>query len=174
MAAWLNIFLLIGLSRATQMVLGGIAGLVGLVNVKDFFALGKGASLTIPEAAKPGLYTQLRRVLEAENLSGALVGAIVLAVLVNTIELLCTAGFSAVYTQILTLRQLPWWEYYGYLGLYNVAYILDDSLMVTIAVVTLGRRKLQKKEGRWLKLISGVVMLSLGGILIAKPEWLTG
>jgi uncharacterized membrane protein HdeD (DUF308 family) len=46
--------------------------------------------------------------------------------------------------------------------------------MVMIAVVTLGRRKLQKKEGRWLKLISGVVMLSLGGILIAKPEWLTG
>jgi glutaredoxin len=173
MAAWLNIFLLIGLSRATQLVLGGIAGIVGAINVKDFFALGKGVSFSIPEAAKPGLYTQTRKVLQAENLYGALVGTIVLAVLVNSIELLCTAGFPAVYTQILTLRQLPWWEYYGYLGLYNLAYILDDSLMVTIAVITLGRRKLQEKEGRWLKLVSGVVMLGLGGILIVKPEWLT-
>jgi hypothetical protein len=174
MAAWLNIFLLIGLSRATQLVLGGIAGIVGAINVKDFFALGKGVSFSIPEAAKPGLYTQTRKVLQAENLYGVLVGTIVLAVLVNSIELLCTAGFPAVYTQILTLRQLPWWEYYGYLGLYNLAYILDDSLMVTIAVVTLGRRKLQEKEGRWLKLVSGVVMLGLGGILIVKPEWLAG
>ena len=174
MAAWLNIFLLIGLSRVTQTVLGGIAGIVGAINVKDFFALGKGVSFTIPEAAKPGLYTQARKVLQAENLYGALAATILLALLVNTIELLCTSGFPAIYTQILTLRQLPWWEYYGYLGLYNLAYILDDSLMVTIAVVTLGRRKLQEKEGRWLKLISGMVMLGLGGILIAKPEWLAG
>jgi hypothetical protein len=40
-----------------------------------------------------------------------------LAELVNMIELLCTAEFPAVYTQILTMQQLPTWEYYGYLGL---------------------------------------------------------
>jgi hypothetical protein len=36
MAAWLNIFLLIGLSRPIQIGLGGVALLVGMVNVKDF------------------------------------------------------------------------------------------------------------------------------------------
>jgi threonine/homoserine/homoserine lactone efflux protein len=94
--------------------------------------------------------------------------------LVNTIELLCTAGLPAVYTQILTLRQLPWWAYYGYLALYNVAYMLDDSLMLLVAVATLGRRKLQEKEGRWLKLLSGMVMLGLGIVLVARPDWLAG
>lgn len=44
--------------------------------------------------------------------------------------------------------------------------------MQLIAVVTLGRRKLQEQEGRWLKLISGAVMLGLGVVLIAKPGWL--
>ncbi|MEW6246297.1 MAG: hypothetical protein AB1555_06250 [Nitrospirota bacterium] len=44
--------------------------------------------------------------------------------------------------------------------------------MVAIAVMTLGRRKLQEQEGRWLKLVSGAVMLGLGVILILKPEWL--
>lgn len=172
MAAWLNLFLLVGLSRPVQVVLGGIAGLIGAINVKDFFAFGRGVSLSIPESAKPGVYIRVRRILEAENLAGALAGIVVLAVLVNTIELLCTAGFPAIYTQILALRQLPWWEYYGYLALYNVAYMLDDAIMVTIAVLTLGRHKLQEREGRWLKLISGLVMLGLGLVLLVKPEWL--
>jgi hypothetical protein len=88
------------------------------------------------------------------------------------IELLCTVGFPAVYTQILTPQQLPWWEYYAYMGLYNLAYMLDDSLMLTVAVVTLGYHKLQEQDGRWLKLISGVVLLGLAVVLIAKPEWL--
>jgi hypothetical protein len=172
MAAWLNVFLLIGLSRGIQIALGGLALFVGAVNVKDFFALHRGISLSIPESAKPGFYARVRRILQAENLAGAMAGIAVLAGLVNMIELLCTAGFPALYTQILTMQQLPTWEYYGYLGLYNLAYILDDSVMVTIGVVTLSRKKLQERAGRWLKLTGGAVMLSLGLVLILKPEWL--
>ena len=172
MAAWLNVFLAIGLSRTVQIGLGGIALFIGAVNVKDFFALHQGLSLSIPESAKPGLYARVRRILQADNLAGALVGVIVLAGLVNLIELLCTAGFPAVYTQILTMQQLPTWEYYGYLGLYNLAYILDDGLMVTIAVITLSRKKLQERAGRWLKLTSGLVMAGLGAVLLLQPEWL--
>jgi len=172
MAAWLNMFLLFGLSRPIQIGLGGIALLVGAVNVKDFFALHRGISLSIPESAKPGLYARIRGILQAEHLFGAMAGIVVLAGLVNLIELLCTAGFPALYTQILTLQQMPSWEYYGYLGLYNLAYIFDDSLMVIIAVTTLSRRKLQERAGRWLKLGSGIVMAGLGGILLVRPDWL--
>jgi glutaredoxin len=172
MAAWLNMFLLIGVSRAIQVALGSLALLVGTVHVKDFFALHHGISLSIPESAKPGFYARARSILHAENLAGAMTGIVILAGLVNIIELLCTAGFPALYTQILTLRQLPMWEYYGYLGLYNLAYIFDDSLMVTIAVVTLSRRKLQERAGRWLKLTSGLVMAGLGVVLLLQPKWL--
>jgi threonine/homoserine/homoserine lactone efflux protein len=44
--------------------------------------------------------------------------------------------------------------------------------MVTIAVITLSRKKLQERASRWLKLTGGAVMLSLGLVLILKPEWL--
>jgi glutaredoxin len=172
MAAWLNMFLLIGLSQPIQIGLGTIALLVGAVNVKDFFALRRGISLSIPESAKPGLYARIRRILQADNLAGALTGIVILAGLVNLVELLCTAGFPALYTQILTLQKMPAWEYYSYLGLYNLAYIFDDSLMVTIAVVTLSHRKLQERAGRWLKLTSGLVMAGLGGVLLLQPKWL--
>lgn len=170
MAAWLNVFLLIGVSRVTQMVLGSLASLVGAMNITDFARRAPGVSLVIPDSTKPGLYARMRRILYAENLRGAMLGIAALAVLVNAVELLCTAGFPFLYTQILTLRQLPLWEYYAYLGLYNLAYIFDDALIVTIAVVTLGHHKLQERGGRWLKLLSGIVMLALGLLLILVPE----
>lgn len=172
MAAWLQVFLLIGWSRLTQMVLGGVAVLIGVLNVKDGLALGGGISLAIPAVAKPGLYARVRRILQADNLLGALTSVVVLAVLVNMVELLCTAGLPAVYTQLLAQQQLPWWGYYGYLVLYNVAYMLDDSLMLLLAIFTLGRQKLHERQGRWLKLLSGVVMLGLGLLLLVWPTWL--
>jgi glutaredoxin len=172
MAAWLNLFLLVGVSRPTEVVLGLIAAVIGALNVKDFVAAGRGPSLAIPASARPGIYARARAIVLAEHPGAALGGVIVLAVLVNVVELLCTAGFPAVYTRILTLHGLPAWQYYGYLALYNVAYVLDDGLMLTLAVVTLSRRKLQERAGRWLKLVSGGVMLGLGVVLIARPAWL--
>lgn len=172
MAAWLNLFRFVGYSRITEIVLGGVALLIGALNLNDASSSKGGWSIGIPESAKPGFYARTRRILQADNLAGALVGVAVLAVLVNVIELLCTAGLPAAYTRILTSRDLIWWQYYGYLALYNLAYIADDSLMVAIAVVTLSRHKLQVREGRWLKLLSGAVMAGLGLTLLFKPDWL--
>ena len=172
MAAWLTVFTLIGISQPVRIVLASIALLVGAVNIKDFFAFGRGPSLSIPESAKPGIYKRAREVVHAENLAGAMVGIVVLAFLVNLVELLCTAGLPALYTAILTSHQLPPWKYYAYLTLYIAAYVLDDSIMVTIGVVTLGRRKLQERGGRWLKLLSGLVIIVLGFLLLARPGWM--
>lgn len=172
MAAWLSIFQLIGLLRPAQICLGLLGIAVGTIHVKDFFAFKKGVSLSIPESAKPGLYERMRRIVLAESLWAALLGATVLAVLVNVIELLCTAGLPAMYTNILALQQFPIWLNYAYLILYIAAYMFDDSLMVAIVVVTLGRHKLQERGGRALKLISGLVIAGLGFVMIFKPEWL--
>jgi glutaredoxin len=172
MVAWFNLFLLIGVSRITQVLLGSTAALIGVLNVKDSVVLRWGPSVGIPEAAKPSIYSQVRRVLRAENPLGAVAAVIVLAVLVNTVELLCTAGLPAIFTQVLTMYSLANWAYYAYLVLYNLAYVADDSLMLAIAVVTLRREKLQETGARGIKLLSGVVMLALGLILMLRPEWL--
>lgn len=169
MAAWLNIFMLVGYLRGVQLTLGIFAVLIGSVHVKDFFAFKKGFSLSIPESAKPGIYARVRKIVTAEHLTGAIVGAVVLAVLVNIVELLCTAGLPALYTEILTMQGFPTWKNYAYLGLYNLAYMLDDAFMVTCVIVTLGRHKMQENEGRWLKLISGTAILILGLIMIFNP-----
>jgi glutaredoxin len=172
MAAWLNLFLVIGFSRGLQLTVGLVAIAIGVVHVKEFFAFGQGISLAIPEAAKPGLYARVRRVIYARNLPAALLAVTALAVLVNLIELLCTAGLPALYTQILTSRELHPVSYYGYLLLYNLAYILDDAVMVGIVVYTLNRRKLAEGQGRWLQLLSGTVIALLGLLLVFAPQWL--
>lgn len=120
MAAWLNLFLLIGIARPVQIVLGCFAVFIGVINVKDFSAFKKGISLSIPESAKPGLYRRVRDIVNAKYLSVALAGAVSLA----------------------------------------------------IVVATLSHRRLQEAEGRWLKLISGLVIFALGAVMIFRPSWL--
>jgi len=170
MAAWLNLFLLIGLSRFSEIVIASIALLAGLINLKDFWFSGKGVSLSIPDSAKPGIYARIRRILQAQNLTGALLGAVLLALLVQIVEFMCTSGFPALYTRILTMKQLSATSYYGYLLLYNLAYMFDDMIILAIGIITLSQRRLQEKEGRWLKLISGLVMVGIGAYLILKPS----
>ncbi|WP_226661538.1 glutaredoxin domain-containing protein [Microbulbifer aggregans] len=169
MAAWLNLFLVLGFSNWLRWALAAIAIGIGLVNLRDFFNSRHGYTLAIPESAKPGLYARVRNVLRSNKLLTSLLGVATLAVLVNFIELLCTAGLPAIYTAVLSQQALSAPVYYGYLGLYILAYIADDALMVTIAVMALGSRKLSEGTGRWLKLISGLVMLLLGMVMLLFP-----
>jgi len=170
MATWLNLFLIIGFVRWLQIAIGLLALFIGTVHIKDFFALGRGISLSISDTVKPTLYMRVRHVLHAESLWTALFGVIIVAVMVNLIELLCTAGLPALYTQLLSLKPMPTSHYYGYLLLYNLAYVFDDILMVSVAVVTMNKLKLQERQGRWLKLISGLVVSTLGLVLLVAPE----
>ena len=170
MAAWLNLFLAVGLSTAVRLGLGAAALLIGVLNVRD--AMAGSYTLAIPAAAKPGIYARVRALLQARTLALALGAAAVLAVAVNFIELLCTAGLPAIYTAVLAQQGLSPPAHYAYLGLYIVGYIADDALMVAIAVTALGSRKLTERGGQWLKLLSGAVMLALGVVMIARPQWL--
>jgi hypothetical protein len=166
MAAWLNLFLLIGYSHTSEIIIAAIALLVGVVNIKDFWAFGWGFSLSIPATAKPAIYARIRNILQAGNLAAAIFGAIVLACVVQIVEFMCTSGFPALFTRILTLKRLDGLNYYGYLALYDLAYMLDDLVILSIGIITLSQRRLHEKEGRWLKLISGLVMVVLGVYLL--------
>ncbi|MCW3148128.1 NrdH-redoxin [Stutzerimonas stutzeri] len=172
MAAWLNLFLLVGLSTLLIWTLGTVAIAIGVVNLRDGVRSGGDFTLSIPAAAKPGLYARMRTVLQADSLLPALVGVAALAVVVNFIELLCTAGLPAIFTAVLTQQGLAPQAHYAYLGLYIVGYIADDALMVATAVAALSSRKLSAQTGRGLKILSGLVMLTLGVIMLLRPDWL--
>lgn len=172
-AAWLNLFMFIGVSITLMRILGGVALLIASINIKEFFSEKATFSLSIPETAKPGLYSRMRKIISAHSLRLSVLGVIVLAILVNFIELLCTAGFPALYIGVLTQQELSTPLYYGYIGLYIFGYILDDTIMVTLAVMALSSQKLSISAGQRLKLLSGSVMFILGLVMLLRPSWLS-
>jgi hypothetical protein len=114
----------------------------------------------------------MRALLQANTLLASLPAVALLAVIVNFVELLCTAGLPALYTAVLTQQGLSASAHYAYLGLYIAGYIADDAVMVATAVLALSSRKLTARAGQRLKLLSGVVMLALGIVMILRPQWL--
>lgn len=173
MTAWLGAFLALGSSRPLQAGLGLLALAAAAIHLKDALAPGVGPSLSIPESAKPGIYARVREIVTARNLPAALAAACALAVGVNLVEMLCTAGLPAIYTQVLASHHLGFWTRQGYLLLYIAAYMLDDGLMTAAAVITLSTARLQERGGRVLQVVSGAVLAALGLALLFKPAWLS-
>ena len=161
MAAWLNLFLVLGSLPWVTGAAGLLALLMGAVNVKDFVRFRQGISFSISDSGKATIFQRARRLLAA---------TVALAVSANFYELLCTAGFPMLFTRLLTLQAGSTAQHYLYLALYNVIYVLPLLAIVIAFVRTMGARKLSEREGRLLKLLSGLMMLGLGALLLVAPE----
>ena len=170
MAAWLNLFLVLGSLPWVTGAAGLLALLMGAVNVKDFARFRQGVSLSISDSGKATIFQRARHLLVAESLPAMLAATVVLAVSANFYELLCTAGFPMVFTRLLTLQGGGAAQHYLYLALYNVIYVLPLLAIVIAFVRTMGARKLSEREGRLLKLLSGLMMLGLGALLLLAPD----
>ena len=150
-----------------------VAAGFGAINIKDYFWFKKGVSLTIPEASKPGIYQRMRRVLAAADSMPALVAATVtLAAGVSFVELACTAGFPVLWTNIVAARDVTPAMFALLLGLYMLVYQLDELAIFGGAVLTMRATRLQEKQGRLLKLVGGMLMLSLALVMLLNPALL--
>ena len=77
-----------------------------------------------------------------------------------------------VFTRILTLQDLTTGQYYLYLAMYNIIYVIPLATIVVIFTITLGAKKLTEWQGRKLKLLSGLMMFFLGLLLLIDPALL--
>ncbi len=151
-----------------------VALVFAAVNIKDYFWFRQGVSLTIPESAKPGIYQRIRGVLERADSPAALVtGTAVLAAGVSFVELACTAGFPVLWTNLLTAREVTPLVFVALLLLYMAIYQLDELVLFGVAVTTMRVGKLQERHGRILKLVGGMLMLTLALVMLVRPEWMS-
>jgi hypothetical protein len=172
MMAWSLFFELAGLSRAITMGLGVLVLLMGLVNLKELVWFKRGVSLTIPERAKPGLFRRMRSIAAAASLPAAFIGVFVLAFVVNLIELGCTLGLPAIYTRVLSLREMSAGARYGYLALYNLVYVIPLAGIVVVYALTLHRVALGERGAKVLKAVSGTLLVLSGLVFVFRPELL--
>lgn len=174
MSAWLNLFLFLGFLVWVRIIVGLAALGSGYYNLKKYFT-EKEAACEISRGEKTkNVLARLKESVNHHNLFWALVGVMALAFSVNLVELICSAGFPAIYTQILSLNDFPVWKYYGYIALYVFFYDLDEIVILLLALFTFRITIASHNYARWSRLIGGILMLILGILLIFKHQWLMG
>jgi glutaredoxin len=172
MAAWLNLLLFLG---TVVWVRAGIALVAiggGLYYLREFFTNADAAcKVTAPEA-RQRVFRKLKSLASERNFLVALGGILVLAFAVNLVEAICSAGIPAVYAQVLAANPMPTWQYYAYILLYITVFMLDDLVIFVAAMKTLEFAGVGTKYTRASNLIGGVLLLSLGAVMLLRPQWL--
>ncbi len=170
-AGLFTVFTVVSFVGWIQVVVALVAMFFGLVNIKDYFFYKEGVSLTIADEKKPGIYQKIRKVMDAgDSFWGLVGGTIVLAAGVSLVEFSCTAGFPVLWTNLLAAQNVPVITFVLLLILYMFIYQLDELGIFFVAVFTLKSSKLEEKHGRILKLIGGVLMLTLAVVMLVNPN----
>ena len=142
----------------------------GLINVKDFLAFRRGLSLTIPDRFKPRIYRGGRAIRKDRPLAVTLGITVAMAAGVAIIELPCTAGFPVIWTTLVSEAGLGRTTFLGLLLLYLLIYLSVEIAILAGAIVSLRATRLQEGHGRTLKLVGGMVMIALAGVLLVDPS----
>jgi hypothetical protein len=172
MAAWLNVLLLLGALVWVRIGIAVVALAGGAYYLREFARGETACKVTAPEGRRR-LLDRVKSQAQRRQLGLALLAVAVLAVAVNLIDLLCSAGLPAVYTEVLAQSRLPLWQYYAYLALYILVFMADDLLVFATAMTTLTLSGFGLRYTRYSNLVGGVVLAGIGGLLLFRPEWLS-
>lgn len=172
MAAWLNLVLFLGFLWWIRAAIGVVALAGGAYYLKEYVTNKDGTCKVTGGERRQRIFQRIRAITHESSFWWAFFGIILLAFAVNLVELICSAGLPAVYTQVLALNDLAAWKYYAFLLLYISIFLLDDLFVFFVAMLTLEITGITSKYARLSHLIGGLVMLAIGLLLIFKPEWL--
>jgi hypothetical protein len=175
MAAWLQFLMFIGMVLIIRLAIGGLAIWMGGRSVWSFWKNRKADGVVCEVSSKEGttkIFDKIKNIVHKKSLLLSIIGIIILGFSVNLVELACSAGFPAIFTQILSMADVSMFQKYLYMVGYIIFYMLDDMAVFAIAMVTLQSKTLGGKYAKYTNLVAGVLIFTLGLLLIFKPEWL--
>ena len=172
MTAWLNVFLFMGYLHTLTLVIGLVALGAGILSVREFIRDKGQVTCKIGDAdSKKRTMGRIERIVNSPLTFFSVFSIIVLAFIINSIEFACSAALPAIFTHALSLRNLPTIEYYGYILLYDLFFMLDDLAIFSLAVLALDTSIGMRYAG-YCKIIGGVVLIALGSVMAFWPELL--
>jgi len=178
-AAWLNLFMFLSYIKFASVVVALIVIFFGFTLLREYIVKIVCKICDTPENKKESLITKFQRKIFSKMsavgkssvpLFVAIPIVAMLAAGVNTIELFCSLGFPMAYTKILTTYNLSPLMYYSYILVYIFFYVLDQLVILLIALFSLKITMISEKGLRIMKLISGIFLLILGIIILINPE----
>jgi glutaredoxin len=172
MTAWLNVFLLLGYIRAITIIIGLVALGGGILSLKEYIKTKGALTCKVGDLeGKKKTADKIQKIVSNPLTISTIIGLIVLAFAVNSIEFVCSSGIPMVFTQTLALSNLSFWAYYGYIALYTFFFMLDDLIVFSLAAFAVSGSA-GEKYSKYCKLIGGVIMLILGALLLFAPQLL--
>lgn len=171
LAAWFNFFKFIGYVYWIKIIIGIVAIISGIFHIKEGL-FSKGECHVTNASQRKNIINKMKETLNQKSFLLAILGISVLAVSVNLIEVVCSAGLPAIYTNLLSTIKLSPIQYYSYLLLYVLIFMLDDLFIFFVAIKTFEVTGIAKKYTKWSGIIGGFVIFIIGIILILKPELL--
>ena len=172
MISWLNLAKFIGSIFYVRLAIALVALIGGLINLRSYFNTKNDGCHVVKKEKRNKILTKIKKFTTEKSLILSLLGIITLAISVNFIELVCSAGLPVIFTQILAMNNLSVIEYSLYIFLYILFFLLDDIVVFVIAMKTLTVTGISTKYGKWSHLIGGILMILIGILLVFKPEWL--
>lgn len=172
LTAWLKFFQLLSYISWIRFAIGALALTAAFIYIRDVIKNPSGCKVVGDNQKRRRIFEKLREYALKDNLWIALGGISLLAIAVNFVELLCSAGLPATYTNLLAMNNLHPLTYYLYLLFYVVIFMIDDFTVFAIAMITLQATGLENKYARIAHLVGGLVMLFIGLSMIFKPELL--
>lgn len=155
-----------------QILIGLIALIAGTLNIRTFIKTRNDSGCHVVDSKKrKKIFKKVDKILKEEKTIIALIGIIALAVSVNIVELACSLGFPAIFSEILSLNNITGASRIIYLIIYVLFYMIDDLVVFTIAVSTLSISAKSTKYTKYVNLIAGIIMILIGLLLMIKPEW---
>ncbi len=170
MVAWLNLFLFVGYIFWVRAFIAAISLIGGFFSLRKFLSKDISGCDVVGEEKRKNVFEKLGQITSNRSFLMALLGIMALAFAVNLVELVCSAGLPAVYTQVLALNNLPKLNYYLYILLYITFFMLDDLLVFFAAMITLQMTGITTKYVKWSRLIGGILMIAIGLLLLFRPE----
>lgn len=150
-----------------------VAVALGIINIKTYIQTKNETGCHVVKNKKRKVLLQkIKDYANKRSLLLAILGMIVLAISVNLVELACSLGFPAVYSEILAVNQVTGPKRILYLILYDIFYMLDDMIIFYIAMFTLNIKAISNKYSKYSNLIGGIIILLIGLLLLLKPEWI--
>jgi len=167
MTAWLNAFLFIGYVKPVTVVIGLVALGGGILQIREVIET-KGAIVceVTDEESRKKTMTRIQRIVSSPITLGTIVGIVALAFLVNSIEFVCSAAIPAIFTHVLSLASLSTLQYYGYILLYVLFFMLDDLIIFSTAAFAL-TSSLGDRYTKYSRPVGAAILIILGVLLLA-------
>ncbi len=166
MTAWLNAFLFIGYVKPLTTVIGLIALGGGILQIRGFIET-KGAIVceVTDEESRKKTMTRVQKIVSSPITLGTIAGIVVLAFAVNSIEFVCSAAVPAIFTHVLSLASLTTLQYYGYILLYVLAFMLDDLIIFGSAAIAM-TSGLGERYAKYFRPVGAAILIILGVLLL--------